>query len=127
MRTIVEYVQLCHIHFYQKIAHKKVARVNAALGLFAGAESEFKLVFLRRRQDFLKQGSEFLVETEYSLHCQALLPRAVVETDSSETKTETETAKFFRDQDRDQDQSRSQFWLRNRDRQSSRPRPRPKK
>ena len=125
MRTIVEYMQLCHINFYQKIAHKKVARVNAALGLFAGAESEFELVFLRRRQDFLKQGSEFLVETEYSLHCQALLPRAVVETDSSETKTET--AKFFRDQDRDQDRSRSQFWLRDRDRQSSRPRPRPKK
>ena len=74
MKTIIEYVQLCHIHFYQKIAHKKVARVNAALGLFAGAESEFELVFLRRRQDFLKQGSEFLVEIEYSLHCQALLP-----------------------------------------------------
>ena len=31
MRTIIEYVQLCHIHFYQKIARKKVARVNAAL------------------------------------------------------------------------------------------------
>ena len=25
-------MQLCHIHFYQKIARKKVARVNAALG-----------------------------------------------------------------------------------------------
>ena len=24
-------MQLCHIHFYQKIARKKVARVNAAL------------------------------------------------------------------------------------------------
>ena len=30
MRTIIEYMQLCHIHFYQKIARKKVARVNAA-------------------------------------------------------------------------------------------------
>ena len=26
-------MQLCHIHFYQKIARKKVARVNAALHL----------------------------------------------------------------------------------------------
>ena len=26
-------MQLCHIHFYQKIARKKVARVNAALDL----------------------------------------------------------------------------------------------
>ena len=25
-------MQLCYIHFYQKIARKKVARVNAALG-----------------------------------------------------------------------------------------------
>ena len=32
MRTIIEYMQLCHIHLYQKIARKKVARVNAALG-----------------------------------------------------------------------------------------------
>ena len=31
MRTIIEYMQLCYIHFYQKIARKKVARVNAAL------------------------------------------------------------------------------------------------
>ena len=31
MRTIFEYMQLCHIHLYQKIACKKVARVNAAL------------------------------------------------------------------------------------------------
>ena len=30
-RTVIEYMQLCHIHFYQKIARKKVARVNAAL------------------------------------------------------------------------------------------------
>ena len=30
MRTIIEYMQLCHIHLYQKIARKKVARVNAA-------------------------------------------------------------------------------------------------
>ena len=30
MRTIIEYMQLCHIHFCQKIARKKVARVNAA-------------------------------------------------------------------------------------------------
>ena len=32
MRTIIEYTQLCHIHLYQKIALKKVACVNAALG-----------------------------------------------------------------------------------------------
>ena len=38
-----------------------------------GAESELELVFLRRRQDFPKNASEFLVEIEYSLHCQALL------------------------------------------------------
>ena len=30
MRTTIEYMQLCHIHLYQKIARKKVARVNAA-------------------------------------------------------------------------------------------------
>ena len=34
MRTIIEKMQLCHIHFYQKIARKKVARVNAALQRF---------------------------------------------------------------------------------------------
>ena len=33
MRTIIEYMQLCHIHLYQNIARKKGARVNAALGL----------------------------------------------------------------------------------------------
>ena len=27
-------MHLCHIHFYQKIARKKVARVNAALVFF---------------------------------------------------------------------------------------------
>ena len=31
MRTTIEYMQLCHIHLNQKIARKKVARVNAAL------------------------------------------------------------------------------------------------
>ena len=31
IKTTVEYMQLCQIHFYQKIARKKVARVNAAL------------------------------------------------------------------------------------------------
>ena len=30
MRTIIEYMQLCRIHFYQKIVRKKVACVNAA-------------------------------------------------------------------------------------------------
>ena len=30
IRTIIEYMQLCQIHLYQKIARKKVARVNAA-------------------------------------------------------------------------------------------------
>ena len=34
MRTITEYVQRCHIQLYQKIARKKVARVNAALKVF---------------------------------------------------------------------------------------------
>ena len=34
MRTIIEYMQLCPIHLYQKIARKKVARVNAALWTF---------------------------------------------------------------------------------------------
>ena len=43
MRTIIEYMQLCHIHFYQKIALKKVARVNAAL------RSQFKTCLLRRK------------------------------------------------------------------------------
>ena len=33
MRTIIDYMQFCHIHFYQKIALKKVARANAALSL----------------------------------------------------------------------------------------------
>ena len=59
----------------QQIFSLKNLRTNrCALGYFAGAESEFKLVSLRRRQDFLKKASEFLVEIEYSLHCQALLP-----------------------------------------------------
>ena len=31
IKAAVEYMQLCPIHFYQKIARKKVARVNAAL------------------------------------------------------------------------------------------------
>ena len=30
MKTIIEYMHICHIHLYQKIARKKVARVNAA-------------------------------------------------------------------------------------------------
>ena len=30
IKAAVEYMQLCPIHFYQKIARKKVARVNAA-------------------------------------------------------------------------------------------------
>ena len=34
MRTIIEYMQRCHIRLYQKIARKKVARVNAAISLF---------------------------------------------------------------------------------------------
>ena len=34
MTTIIEYMQLCHIHLYQKIARKKVARVNAALTVY---------------------------------------------------------------------------------------------
>ena len=42
-------MQLCHIHFYQKIAHKKVARVNAALkldGLTNSSKSRDAGVFL---------------------------------------------------------------------------------
>ena len=31
IKAAVEKTQLCQIHFYQKIAGKKVARVNAAL------------------------------------------------------------------------------------------------
>ena len=31
MRTIIEKMQVCYIHFYQKIARKKVPRVNAAV------------------------------------------------------------------------------------------------
>ena len=31
IKAAVEKMQLCQIHFYQKIARKKVARVNAAL------------------------------------------------------------------------------------------------
>ena len=34
-------MQLCHIHFYQKIAPKKVARVNAALGRFSSTKQRF--------------------------------------------------------------------------------------
>ena len=30
IKTAIEKMQLCQIHFYQKIARKKVARVNAA-------------------------------------------------------------------------------------------------
>ena len=30
IRTIIECIQLCHTHFYQKIALKKVSRANAA-------------------------------------------------------------------------------------------------
>ena len=40
MRTIIEYMQLYHIHFYQKIIRKNVARANAALerGNWRGSE-----------------------------------------------------------------------------------------
>ena len=31
MKIIIEYMQRCHIHLYQKIAREKVAGVNAAL------------------------------------------------------------------------------------------------
>ena len=43
MRTIIEEMQLSHIHFYQKIARKKVARVNAALVRFL---TDLNLYFL---------------------------------------------------------------------------------
>ena len=37
-------MQLCQIHFYQKIARKKVARVNAALGRYkCDVSATFKL------------------------------------------------------------------------------------
>ena len=42
MRTIIEYMQLCSIHFYQKIARKKVAWVNAAKWLHSSASYGLK-------------------------------------------------------------------------------------
>ena len=42
MRTIIEYMQLCHIHLYQKIARKKVARVNAALEIVQNSAAGFR-------------------------------------------------------------------------------------
>ena len=48
MRTIIEYMQLCHIHLYQQIARKKVARVNAALQSFLTKRFHLKLSFLNR-------------------------------------------------------------------------------
>ena len=44
MKTIIEYMQLCHIHLYQTIARKKVARVNAALEIEL-IELQFLCVF----------------------------------------------------------------------------------
>ena len=40
-------MQLCQIHFYQKIARKKVARVNAALDtlVLTLVAEEFSLIF----------------------------------------------------------------------------------
>ena len=38
IKSAVEYMQLCQFHFYQKIARKKVARVNAALEPFERTE-----------------------------------------------------------------------------------------
>ena len=50
IRTIIEYMKLCHIHLYQKIARKKVARVNAALERQTGY-----LIFIRtNRVNFFK-------------------------------------------------------------------------
>ena len=40
MRTTIEYMQLCHIHLNQKIARKKVARVNAALSKYSAATAK---------------------------------------------------------------------------------------
>ena len=41
-------MQLCHIHFYQKIARKKVARVNAALRLYCEKGNSFVEITLFR-------------------------------------------------------------------------------
>ena len=40
IKTAVEQMQLCQIHFYQKIARKKVARVNVTLRLISTDNSE---------------------------------------------------------------------------------------
>ena len=46
MRTVIEYMQLCHIHLYQKIARKKVARVNADLnGGLGGSPCRWAIIW----------------------------------------------------------------------------------
>ena len=50
MRIIIEYMQLCHIHLYQKIARRKVARVNAALETYR----QYFYRFVNLAFDFIK-------------------------------------------------------------------------
>ena len=51
MRTIIKYMQRCHIHLYQKIARKKVARVNAALR--SERDGRYLLNNLNPKQQFI--------------------------------------------------------------------------
>ena len=46
-------MQLCQIHFYQKITRKKVARVNATLGRFSSANQCFCWNHTDSLSDFL--------------------------------------------------------------------------
>ena len=61
IKTAVELMQLCQIHFYQKIARKKVARVNAVLHL------HFDTQILAQ---FFSSGNRFVF-----LHCFFLVTR----------------------------------------------------
>ena len=51
MRTIIEYMQRCHIHLYQKIARKNAARVNAALR--SERDGRYLLNNLNPKQQFI--------------------------------------------------------------------------
>ena len=74
MRTTIEYMQLCHNHLYQKIARKKVARVNAALG--GQRLRDFLLATNQRAQFRLRHnlgyvaGLAALIDTENIAHNQ---------------------------------------------------------
>ena len=79
-------MQLCQIHFYQKIARKKVARVNAALFSSLGSRmsdksSKIKLLITKIQQmpktntkrHFLKMNKQTIVMT--TLQEMAILKR----------------------------------------------------